>query len=234
MTTSPDLIIYGGAFDPPHRGHIQFVETAHRRFPGALIAIVPNQTPPPARGSQKKTAASFEQRLKMCELAFAPALSEGWLVIDPIENELPEPNYTFNTVEHIHRRTPEAKLGFMLGQDQLKSFDAWHRPKEILEVCDLIAIARDSAPPPTDVAQSLKKDAHQLLANLGLKVIDNTDSNMIKTAGECQKVWLIDETVCEAQSRLIRADVGSKTMIHSDWLSQEVAEWITQNSLYSH
>ena len=234
MTASLDLIIYGGAFDPPHRGHIQFVEIAHRRFPGALIAIVPNQSPPPFKGSQKKTAAGFEQRLKMCELAFAPALCEGWLVIDPIENELPDPNYTFNTVEHMQRRSPEAKLGFMLGQDQLKSFDAWHRPQEILEVCDLIAIARDSAPPPTGVAQSLKKDAHQLLASLGLKAIDNTDSNMIKTAGEYHKIWIIPETVCEAQSRLIRVEVESKTMTHSDWLSSEVAEWIAQNSLYSH
>ena len=52
-TKDPDIIIYGGAFDPPHQGHIDSIDCLHRRFPHAEILVIPGKIPAGALGAHK-------------------------------------------------------------------------------------------------------------------------------------------------------------------------------------
>ena len=78
------LALFGGSFDPPHRGHVALARLAMDRLRLDRVLIAPVGTQP----LKHETAASFEDRVEMVRLAFAdePGMevslgrlfAEGW------------------------------------------------------------------------------------------------------------------------------------------------------------
>ena len=97
----PEIILFGGAFDPPHQGHVECVEQVQRRFPDAVVWIVPVDAPPGVAGVTKKLVASFDQRKELCERAFASQMVGGRVMLSPIERRLPKPNLTVQTIPPV-------------------------------------------------------------------------------------------------------------------------------------
>ncbi len=142
----PNFIVYGGAFDPPHAAHVDCVRRALARFPAARVLVMPAAAPAVAGSVAPKAAvASFEDRAAMTALAFAPLGPR--VALSHLEAELPAPNYTVNTLRALRTRFPEARLGLLLGADQLASFSRWRDPQDILRLATLIAVGRDGADP---------------------------------------------------------------------------------------
>lgn len=158
MTSTPhlDAIVFGGTFDPPHLGHIETVRLVRERFPKARLIVLPAAAPALARGDQKPgPAASFAQRLEMCRLAFAPFAD---VEVSSLEKDLPAPNYTVKTLALLQRMNPNAKLGWIMGADQLRSFPRWHDPARILTLAHVIVLPRaDDHPTAKDVAAVLNE-----------------------------------------------------------------------------
>ena len=226
----PDLIIYGGAFDPPHQGHAEALAEAHLRFPAAAIHIIPGVKPAGAAGSHKSPASSFEERIKMCELAFAETLRDSSVVIDTIEAELPAPNLTVNTLEQIQKRQQPEQLSLLIGEDQLNSFPNWHEPKKILSIANLIVIARQSNADQKSRA-SLKELADRCMSLLELDISWKSDDwGQISNGGG--HIFKLDKTINPAESRLIRRSVGAQQETPEGWLNPAVAAFINDQKLY--
>ena len=69
MTTPRPVVgVFGGSFNPPHLAHVLAVTVVLARFKVARVLVVPTYQHPFA-----KALASYEDRVKMCELAM------GWL-----------------------------------------------------------------------------------------------------------------------------------------------------------
>ena len=126
----PDLIIFGGSFDPPHKGHQDCIKYAKQNFPQAKFYVVPSFSPPLTKSSNKELRASFEDRLEMCRRAFGK-LSDS--VLD-IERELSTPSYTLNMLKRVQKQFSNKNLGFLMGLDQLRNFSFWWQPLEILKI----------------------------------------------------------------------------------------------------
>ena len=127
------IALFGGSFDPPHRGHLAIARAAAEAFTLNRILF----TPPAGRQPLKQAhAAPYAARLRMTELACEdanranqhrpatlPARSSGRsdaredpggsMVFEPSTLDAPHsdasPNYTVDTLERLHTRLPPGR-----------------------------------------------------------------------------------------------------------------------------
>jgi len=126
------VALYGGAFDPPHHGHINFVKSACEIIKPDEVLIIPTGNAP-----HKSTLTPFEVRLKLAQAAFP-----DYRVSD-IENKH-EISYTIDTLRELKPQYPEGTEFFLLiGSDMLMNFAQWKDYQQIFELCTVVAAARD-------------------------------------------------------------------------------------------
>jgi nicotinate-nucleotide adenylyltransferase len=160
--------IFGGAFDPPHLGHREAVESLLRNPGVKNVVILPAGNPP-----LKSTGTSAEHRLAMTKLNFA-RLREGLSMrVEIDERELSrdpkKPSYTVDTIQEL-RRDIDRPLAFVVGVDQIESLERWHRVRELLGLCHWIAIERqnESTEPNAEAAAHRMASGLKRLQALGL------------------------------------------------------------------
>jgi nicotinate-nucleotide adenylyltransferase len=126
--------VFGGSFDPPHVAHVlaaAYVLAAH----GVARVLV---TPTAAHAFGKRLA-SFEDRLRMCELAFAPLRD---VELCTLESSLPQPNYTLTTLQALAERYPDVQLRLVLGTDLKAETHAWHDFESIRSLAPPLWVSR--------------------------------------------------------------------------------------------
>jgi len=119
MTTG----LLGGAFDPPHRGHVALAHAAIERFGLDRLVVVVTGDPP-----HKDVETDAETRYRLAEAAFADIPG---VEISRHELERPGPSHTVDTA-----RWAEGQWGdvvFLVGADEFADFPDWKEPDEILE-----------------------------------------------------------------------------------------------------
>jgi nicotinate (nicotinamide) nucleotide adenylyltransferase len=226
---NPGLVVFGGAFDPPHQGHVESVLAISQRFPEAKIIIVPGRLPAGAGGVHKKPTLSFDERIELCKLAFDIEPLKSRIEISGIENELPAPNFTINTLEKIHKKNQKASLGFLVGQDQLKSFHNWHEPKRILRLAQMVVIRRVDG---EKKDLPLQKDVERLAYFLDSKFKWVEPDNLLYLEGLRTCVFLIQATISAAKSSAIQEFLAKNQPIPDQWLPEKVARYINENQLF--
>ncbi len=129
--------IFGGAFDPPHNGHIRLAEEAAQQLKLKRLLIIPTYNAP----HKDTAAASFDERMAMCTLAFGHI--EGAEICD-IERELGGTSYTINTVRALKKLYPDSAFYLLIGGDMLFGFTKWFRYEALLNETKVCAVARDN------------------------------------------------------------------------------------------
>jgi nicotinate-nucleotide adenylyltransferase len=133
--------IFGGAFDPPHVGHVVLLQSARARFGLDRILVVPTGQPP-----HKEAHSSAEVRYRLAELAFERI--PGVQLWDR-ELRTEGPSYTVDTVRAATQELPGDDLVVLVGADQLAHFLEWREPDAILELARLGVATRPGYPPET-------------------------------------------------------------------------------------
>ncbi len=128
--------IFGGMFDPVHRGHLTLADDLRTAEHLAGVLLVPGIKPPHRAQSPH---ASFEHRCTMLELAFA---DRDYCVIDRIEADMDKPAYTLNVVRALKAAHAGVRFTFLIGADQLEQFSTWYKPEELLREITIVAGAR--------------------------------------------------------------------------------------------
>jgi len=121
--------ILGGAFDPPHDGHVALAREAIDRFElqRLLVTVV-------AAPGHKHPVAPAEARLALAMLAFAD--------VEGAEVEL-EPHA--RTVDALEARGLDDPI-FLIGADELADFATWKEPGRVLELARLGVATRPGYP----------------------------------------------------------------------------------------
>lgn len=224
LAHQPDVILFGGTFDPPHRGHLQCIEFATARFPDASIMMTPAAQPAGAMGEHKRPVATFEQRIEMCKMLVK---NHPQVVVSNVEEDQPQPNYTLQTIRYLFSLRPDQKLSLMIGQDQLQAFPHWYEPLSILKLTNLIVVRRPGA---KHLNYSLAKEAEATLRALNLPWRFEKDSFCIPSIGRC--ITLLDFELCPAESSAIRQYISHDQLVPSNWLSNELLDYINAHFLY--
>lgn len=154
--------LFGGSFDPIHRGHIEPVREARRALGLDRVIYLPTARPPHKPG---RTLAPPLARYAMVELAL---LDEEGLYASPHELTLDRPAFTVETLEHFRGEMPGAELFLLIGGDSLADLHHWVRWREIPQAARLAVLARpgwslDSAALDPEVAGLARTDRVLLL-----------------------------------------------------------------------
>lgn len=134
--TAGGICIFGGSFDPVHKGHKKLALFVAERLQLRKMLIIPAGLSP----FKKSTGADEEQRLAMCRLAFPEDIFE----ISDIEIRRGGKSYTVDTVAAVKELYPHEKIYLLIGSDQLLSFDRWYRYRDILSEVTLVSVSRES------------------------------------------------------------------------------------------
>lgn len=129
--------IFGGTFDPVHSGHVRAVQSFLAS--GLVDEIWVVLTPFPPHKASGLDRTSFEHRLNMLRLAFDEMNN---VKVSTVESELPQPSYTFRTLQHLKREFPDTLFFLCLGEDSVETFHSWYHYRDILEKYTLLAVRR--------------------------------------------------------------------------------------------
>jgi nicotinate-nucleotide adenylyltransferase len=123
------LGILGGAFDPPHVGHVAIARAAVAELGLERLLVLVVADP-----GHKEVATSAEERLALTRIAFAD--------VPGADVELDE---HARTVDSLEARGLEDTV-LVIGADELADFHRWKRPERVLELARLGVAMRPGVP----------------------------------------------------------------------------------------
>lgn len=132
-----NVLIFGGTFDPPHKGHRHLLEEAIKQKEFDRILLIPAYLPP---HKSHIPSLSFEKRAGVLEDWFGDLKG---LEISDIEQKRGGKSYTIDTIEEIQAEYPEDNLHLLMGTDMFLSFDQWVRFQDLLRQVVLVVGSRE-------------------------------------------------------------------------------------------
>ncbi|MEJ2483010.1 MAG: nicotinate (nicotinamide) nucleotide adenylyltransferase [Gemmatimonadota bacterium] len=134
--------VFGGAFDPPHVGHLIVAQDVFEALRLDRLLVVPSARPP-----HRAARLPAEVRLALTQDAFA---DDARMIVSEMELRRPGPSWTVSTLASIRKEWKPDRLWLVIGSDQYRSFDDWREPEKILELAELAVMPRDGAAPARD------------------------------------------------------------------------------------
>jgi nicotinate-nucleotide adenylyltransferase len=179
--TGRRVAVYGGSFDPPHLGHV--LSVAWTLCAGAVdeVWIIPTWE----HAFGKQHGAPFDDRMKMCEQAFAPFRN---VEISDVERRLGGISRTLYTLQALQAEHPEAGLRLLIGADVLSTTDRWHRWEDVAKIATPLVVGREGYPLPEGCPLSIPNvnsteirfrlaNSHDLAGLVPTKVIEHIRAN---------------------------------------------------------
>jgi nicotinate-nucleotide adenylyltransferase len=136
------LGVLGGSFNPIHLGHLLIADDVRRKLDLDRVLFVPAFQPPHKPGP----LAPYEHRVAMARLALN---GQTGLELCLVEERLPVPSYTADTLRAVRSQHRDASLFFILGSDQYRDIRLWRHPLELVRLARFAVMSRPgvSRPP---------------------------------------------------------------------------------------
>jgi nicotinate-nucleotide adenylyltransferase len=140
---APDVLLFGGTFDPPHRGHFELAVRARELALGedAWLVFVPAARNPHKTGGPIASDADRLDMLRaMCDGRERTAI---WTEELDRAARTGEPSYWVNTLERTRQMLGDRRrIRFLIGADQAVAFDRWREPERILQLAMPLVLPR--------------------------------------------------------------------------------------------
>jgi len=136
---SKRILLYGGAFDPPHLGHEKLLGTAIETVQPDLTLVMPTAVAP----HKTPTATPFADRATMARTF--RGLSDTVRVSDMERSSRRRKSYTFQTVRQLEKKYPGSEIYLLVGSDMLESFDTWHLYRRLCTRVTMVSAIRSDS-----------------------------------------------------------------------------------------
>ncbi len=141
--------LFGGTFDPIHRGHLALARAAREGCKLSRILFVPANVPP---HKQAQPLSAFAHRYAMIALAtaqekdFVPSLLEAREDFESAgrgKEKAERPNYTIDTVKRLKPSLKKAdRLFLLIGVDAFADIAKWHQAEALFRECEFVVASR--------------------------------------------------------------------------------------------
>lgn len=202
------LGIFGGAFDPVHKGHTQSLKFINDLKIVDEVYVIPNFASP----HDKDIRSSGSHRLKMLEMAFNEFEN---IKINEFELNNKKKSYSYETLNSFKQLFPDRHFSLIIGLDSLHSFTTWKNWEEILSLCSLLVLGR--------TINKNKKLDKALESRITLDIDD--------FFSEHGKIFLLENDFINVSSSEIRKKIKNDESLEG-LLDQNVQEYIQDMSLY--
>lgn len=195
------LAIFGGSFNPPLISHITLAENIVNNLEQVeKVIFVPVNTK-----YAKPGLIDNEHRYNMLKLS---CKGDKRLEVSRTEIDSKIQPYTLETLEKFEKENPEKEICFITGSDNLKQFNNWYKPEEILKKFRIIVLERnyDNVQDIINNSTLLKKYRKRIITLDNMKKIKLSSTSVRKRIKE------------------------NKSIEHL--VSNEVEEYIRKNKLY--
>jgi nicotinate-nucleotide adenylyltransferase len=224
-----NIALFGGTFDPIHRGHVIVARAAAAKFGLKQVWFIPADIPP---HKQKTPILPFYHRYAMVALAlagekaFVPSLLEA---ADPAtDGSRRKPSYSIDTVRRVKAALGKSDhLYFLIGMDAFKDIAKWHEAGALLGECDFIVAARPGYSL-ADVASSLPGELRPGEAVTKLFRKRKMEGPLVLPGAT---LHMLPETHENVSATQIRAAVGRGGALKR-LVPDAVAEYIQKEQLY--
>jgi len=129
--------LLGGAFNPPHLGHLKLAELALQQLELDELRFVPTAVSPHKPSVQGPDSISRLVLLKAALKGFP-----GPVKIEMAELDRGGTSYCVDTLETLAQREPGCGWILVLGSDQLPGLPKWRRFARVMELASVAVAAR--------------------------------------------------------------------------------------------
>lgn len=209
------ILLYGGSFDPVHRGHVDTARAAAAAVQASQVLWIPAALSPLKAGS----VASADQRREMLQRMLLEAGEPRWQ-LDDSELTAPPPSYTINTLRRWRVQIgPSAPLAFLMGRDSLLQLPRWQDWQKLTDYAHLLIARRP------DCSEELTEPLKSWLENRQLGGPELLQSRPFGS------VVLLETPLRPISSSDLRASLADQRQTE-DWLMPGVRDYIDQHGLY--
>ena len=207
---SDTIGIFGGAFDPVHKGHVSSIIELKGKLDFSELKIIPCNIP----AQKEKTIASNSERLEMLKLAFDEFDN---INIDSFELDKKGISYTVDTLEAITKKSKSGQhLTLIMGLDAFINLTSWKNYERILELSSILILRRPN--------YVLKKN---YLAQFEHELTDDLEI-FLNSKG---KIIFFTLTQLDISSTEIKKAIKNNKSC-DDYLDKKVLEFINDKSIY--
>ncbi|MGL4394265.1 MAG: nicotinate-nicotinamide nucleotide adenylyltransferase [Brevinema sp.] len=157
-----NIFVFGGSFDPVHKGHLALIDEVFKRRLADLFFLVPTGNHPEG----KTHYFSAIERMILLKLSCGLLLSEDelhylrelgvdftqenkvereFLSIREDEISSDQRSHTISLIDTIKSEFPHATIHLLVGEDQAQKFSSWHKADELAEKTSLWVYHRNGA-----------------------------------------------------------------------------------------
>ena len=217
--------MFGGTFDPIHRGHLTVARAAQKRFQLGRVLFVPAASPPHKQG---KPLTAYAHRYAMVALA-----TRGERAFVPSTIEAPEergdaPSYSIDTVRRLKKQLKKSeRLFFLVGMDQFQDIAKWREPEALLRETEFIVMNRPGWSL-ADVGASLPASVRPSSKIIAASQHWPAEGRVVLPGATLHLLTDVSEKISATQIRQA-AQSGRKL---DSLVGPEVAEYIRKTGLY--
>ncbi len=207
-------ILYGGTFDPIHKGHLAVALQA-RDVLHAEVSLLPARDPP----HKGPTSADAVDRARMCELA---VMGMAGIDVDTCELRRDTPSWTVDTLRELRGEIGDrAPLALLVGADSFLGLPTWKEWRALPKLAHFVIAER----PGFDLDAAMSPG---LAAEFGSRF--TASAQALHGAPSGLAFRLRQAATPESATELRRRIAAGEPW--QDWVAPAVAGYIARNGLY--
>ena len=214
--------IFGGTFDPIHKGHLSIARETRRRMKLDRVIFVPSGLPPL---KSQRLVQNPRDRMAMVRLAIA---NDPYFDFSDLEVNRSGKSYTVETVATFGRQCPGADIFFILGIDAFLEIESWKGADRLLGMCHFVVVSRHGF-----FFQQMRRVTKLIRIDPDILVALDQGKRMRKQVllKKGKSLFLLKLPPCAISSTLIRERLKSRQDV-KNFLPGAVKSYILKNRLF--
>lgn len=213
MSKKDYIGIFGGSFDPIHKGHIESLKSVTEKLNLSKVLVIPNKVSP----LKNLSVASSMEKIKMLEIAFKDFKE---IEIEDYELEKKGQSFMIETLQYLDKKLGKKKhFLLIIGEDSFQSFHLWKNYRHIIKMTSILVMNRPG----------LDYDLTTKAIELHQDYIENTygDKNFKKG-----KIYFIKIKPNPASSTHIRENIDNQSVL-AEGLEDDVLKYLQEQKIYN-